>query len=294
MTESAICPICGASRSVPFNSIWPVALRSCRECNARFVWPVPTPAELRRRYEREHASGKWNDLVDKGDPLEPRRRAALLTRLARTERRRLLDVGFGDGRFLAVADEMGWSAVGLEVTEEAARPLADRYRVAVGTLAAVAERGAFDCAVFWDVLEHVPDPGALLRSVTRRLSTDGLVAASMPSASSVTARIEGDRWRYYDLGTYGHLVHMTPRHLRSLFTQAGLEVVFSETRGSVELRHSLRRSSVTGARARLLDRVSGLIARVAVPMGLGNTLLMIGRRSRSPEPAGETLQGRPA
>lgn len=281
MTASAVCPICGEARTKPFNSIWPVALRSCQVCKARFVWPLPTDDELRRRYEREHASGKWNDLVDQGDPQEPRRRAALLTRLASTERRRLLDVGFGDGRFLAVSDEMGWSAIGLEVTEEAARPLADRYRVAVGTLDALAEREAIDCAVFWDVLEHVPHPGALLQSVASRLSVGGLVAASMPSASSVTARIEGDRWRYYDLGTYGHLVHMNPRHLRSLFEQAGLEVVYSETRGSVDLRHSLRRSSVTGARGQLLDRLSGMIARVAVPMGLGNTLLMIGRRAAS-------------
>jgi 2-polyprenyl-3-methyl-5-hydroxy-6-metoxy-1,4-benzoquinol methylase len=276
----ATCPVCNESRTHPFQSIWPVPLRSCDACKARFVWPLPTDDELRRRYEREHESGKWSKLVDLGDPLESRRRAALLTRLAVPPTGRILDVGFGDGRFLDAVAEMGWTAVGLEISTDAATKVAHRHPVAVGAIDAVAEDASLDAVTFWDVLEHVPNPAALLQAATARLRVGGLAAATMPSAASFTARIEAERWRYYDLGTYGHLVHMTPRHLRMLFAQAGLDVVRVETTGSVDLRHSVGSGGrrFTGIAAGVLDKLSGALARLAEPLGYGNTLLVIGRR----------------
>lgn len=58
---------------------------------------------------------------------------------------------------------------------------------------------------------------------------------------------------------YGHLMHMTPLHLRMLFAQAGLNVVRVETTGSVDLRHNVgggcRR--FTGIAAGSLDKLSG-------------------------------------
>ncbi len=284
MDNRPTCPVCTHQGTRSFTSIWPVTLRACNSCQVRFVWPIPTDDELRRRYEREHHSGKWAELVDQGDPLEPRRRAALLTRFATSNRRRVLDVGFGDGRFLDAACEMGWTALGLEIAREAASSVAHRHRVAVGLLGAIRPGGSVDAVTFWDVLEHVPHPAELLAAAYTCLQVDGLIAVTMPSASSVTARIEGDRWRYYDLGTYGHLVHMTPQHLRVLFDRAGFEVVHVETRGSVDLRHSLRsgRSGLGRAAVATLDKISGLVARIAVPLGWGNTVLIVGRKPASP------------
>ncbi|MDH3224476.1 MAG: class I SAM-dependent methyltransferase, partial [Gemmatimonadota bacterium] len=190
----------------------------------------------------------------------------------------MLDVGFGDGRFLDQATAVGWECAGIEIAHAAARGVAGRHAVAVAPLDAVVDAPVLEAVTFWDVLEHLAEPAVAVRNAALRLRVGGLLAASMPSLSSVTARIEGSGWRYYDLDTYGHLVHMTPRHLRRLFEAEGLHIVHLETRGSVDLRHSLwasraSRGDTVGA---VLDRLSGLVARVAVPRGFGNTILVVG------------------
>ncbi len=288
---SASCPLCGAAGGVPFRSRYTVSLLTCPGCGVRYVWPPPSARQLIRRYEREHEAGTWTERMDLGPEDEPERRAALLRRLrwpdpreARDDARGLLlDVGFGDGRFLRSAQLQDWRCVGTEIALAAARPLAGAHRVAVADLDALVDAEVFDAVTFWDVLEHLADPGAAVAGAVRRLRPGGVLAASMPSLSSTTARVEGAGWRYYDLDTYGHLVHMTPRHLRTLFDAHGLEIAHVETRGSVDLRDSFRfrERGWRGLGGAVLDRVSGLLARVAVPLRLGNTLLVVGRKPTS-------------
>ena len=139
----------------------------------------------------------------------------------------------------------------------------------------------FTAITFWDVLEHLADPAATLGAAVRLLEPHGLIAVSLPSASGTEALISGKGWRYHDLPAYGHLVHMGPSQLRNLFIGVGLEVVHRETRGSADLRDLLGPAPHAGGLRSLawfLDRLSGVLARVAEPTLFGNTLLMVGRR----------------
>ena len=288
------CPICAGRDSHAYQSRFAVPLRTCRNCSARYVHPIPPRLQLRARYEREHLSGKWDVLLDQGPTEEPARRAELLRRLQQCgqdgepPRGRLLDIGFGDGRFLDGAADAGWSCVGIEISHAAAKGVTGRHPVAVASLDAIVDTPTLDAVTFWDVLEHLAEPAAAVRKAARRLRAGGLLAASMPSLSSVTARVEGPGWRYYDLDTYGHLVHMSPRHLRLLFEAEGLRIVHLETRGSVDLRHSLwvGRPSQKGIVGAVLDRLSGLVARLFAPRGYGNTILIVGQREAAPSGSG--------
>lgn len=273
---TARCPVCQGPDAKPLRNAFSVPLVECSACGTGYVWPVPDPRELERRYAREYEAGKWQDLM-----LEPTEdELSFRERLAAggAGPGRLLDVGCGEGAFLRFVRGRGWSAVGLEVAWSAAAS-ASLSGVAVGGLDAVRADAGFDAITFWDVLEHVPEPLQMLRAARERLRPGGVVVTSLPSAVSTTARVERRRWRYYDLDMYGHLLHVGPTQLEALFEQADLDVVGAETRGSVDLRHSLVSRSVGGVPGALLDRVSGLLARWAVPRGLGNTLYMVGRRA---------------
>jgi 2-polyprenyl-3-methyl-5-hydroxy-6-metoxy-1,4-benzoquinol methylase len=195
--------------------------------------------------------------------------------------RPLLDVGCGDGAFLDAARAEGWRARGLEIAVGAARGVAGRHPVAVGTLRALAPAAELGAVTFWDVLEHLPDPGAEVAEAAARLARGGVLAASMPNAAGTEAVLAGSAWRYHDLAAYGHLVHLGPRQLAALMTRAGLEVVHRETRGSVDLRDRAPAPPAPfGAPTRwLLDRASGVLARVAEPLLRGNTLIVVARRT---------------
>jgi SAM-dependent methyltransferase len=196
----------------------------------------------------------------------------------------VLDVGCGTGQFLAAALERGWKAVGTELsraplTDAAGR--AGRAALLVGEITALRDEPLFDAVTFWDVLEHVPHPLRLLDAARRRLRPRGVVAATLPNADGVTAWLHGGRWKYYDFAEFGHIYHLSLRGLRELFRRGGLHVEVARTLGSTDLRHvrEARGGAPHGRAANgVLDRASGLLARAAEPLGLGNTLLVVGRR----------------
>lgn len=276
------CPACGSGRIRRARHDRSLGLRRCATCRSAWLDRPPSEDDLRRRYEREHAAGKWGEIFRAAPATEATWRLDLLDELGGAGR--ILDVGCGDGTFLAAARERGWKGVGVEISFEAASSARARtppLPVVVGGAGCVSPEAGFDVATWWDVLEHVPDPLDLLLEGVRRVRRDGLAAATMPNVHGTTAWLHGKAWTYYDLGAYGHLVHFSLRGLAALFERAGLEVVHAATRGSTDLRYLPEvwwGRETSGVGAAVLDRLSGFLARVAEPAGWGNTLVVVGRR----------------
>lgn len=231
------------------------------------------------------SSAFYDDLHEKGliNPLPDEVRRALLDERLRLMEEwhrpgRLLDVGCGDGAFLARAEARGWSVVGLETSPEAAAlaRAAIRGPVIGAPLEEAQVPGEFDAVTFWDSLEHLVDPAGALRQVAAHLRPGGLVGVTMPNAAGAEARLWGPRWRYLDLARYGHLHHFTPRSLRRVVERAaGATRADVRTYGSVDLRFvpSLAPLARSRAGAWTLDHASGVLARVGSPLLLGSTLL---------------------
>lgn len=245
---------------------------------------MPDVDGLREKYEREYREGKWGRILEQALGVEIDRRAMLVTSLAACSGGgTLLDVGFGDGRFLDSAKRLGWKTVGTEVTYSAASLGAFAHSRIVGGLAAIREDGLFDAITFFDVLEHLRDPGDALRQARARLREQGLLVVTMPNLRGTTGILAGSHWPYYEFAEYGHIHHLAPRHIRMLLGRAGFERVWEETRGSVDLRDLPAMYGLavpTRVSAWVLDKGSGLLARLAERLGFGNTLLIAARKTR--------------
>lgn len=242
--------------------------------------PVPTPDELLTRYEAEHASGKWQALFDEASPRERERRAALLTSLKGTPGL-VLDVGFGDGGFLDAAAAEGWETLGVEVSWAAAARAGRGHLRVVGTMDCLRAAPSADAVTFWDVLEHVAEPGDLVERAVALLRPGGIVAVSMPNVLGTESRLRGAGWRYHDLDAYGHLLHAAPGPLAAFLEGRGLEVIHRETSGSADLRDLVGGwgdGRTKRLAQRVLDKASGALARVAIPRGAGNTLLLVAKK----------------
>lgn len=97
--------------------------------------------------------------------------------------RRVLDVGCGSGDLVAALEEAGFAAEGVEPSDEAASAARARgLRIHTGDLAGFAPGPArFDALVMLNVLEHVPDPAALLGEAHGLLADGGVLCVQVPN-----------------------------------------------------------------------------------------------------------------
>nr|WP_240189470.1 methyltransferase domain-containing protein [Nakamurella flavida] len=149
--------------------------------------------------------------------------------------RSVLDVGCASGYLAGALVERGCTVSGVEYDEveaEKARPVLDRLVVADLNQVELGEQfppASFDVLVFGDVLEHLLDPVAVLRSSLRLLRPGGTVVISVPNVShgSVRLALLQGRWRYTPTGLLDrtHIRFFTRRSLVEMLTDVGLQVV---------------------------------------------------------------------
>lgn len=136
-------------------------------------------------------------------------------------RRRILDVGCGDGGFLEAITAAGWDAVGLEMAETAAAAGRARgFTIETGTLEnAPFPAHSFSAVRLWHVFEHLLDPRAVLRRIRMLLIPGGELILGIPNAASLYAQAFGPRWTAWELPR--HLYHYTPATIRRLLAEEG-------------------------------------------------------------------------
>jgi SAM-dependent methyltransferase len=158
---------------------------------------------------------------------------------------RVLEFGCATGYMSQVlGDRLDATVVGVELQAEAAEEASlHAERVVVGDVEELdleAELGGerFDAILFADVLEHLRDPGAVLRRVRPFVAEGGAVVASIPNVAHASVRLAllAGSFRYREQGL------LDESHLR-FFTREGVQDLF-EGSGYLIMRWLRRRLEV--------------------------------------------------
>ena len=177
---------------------------------------------------------------------------------------RLLDLGCGDGTVLWLARRDGWDVRGVELFPEQTALLRERLGLEVETSDLTAYRGtpeSWDVVVLRHVLEHLPDPVAMLRR-TRVLLKPGAVAVlEFPNIDALDARARRllerlgvHRRRYPPSYRPGHLQEFCRSSFALAARQANLAIEHWETYAINPLKHWLYARIPIGNKARVLVR----------------------------------------
>lgn len=149
-----------------------LTLRVCRACDLRFFWPL-----------RAGDAEFYGSIVEEGGYTTEKWEFGWVR--ARTDAgSRALDVGCGQGTFLAGLQARGDQVMGLEQSEGvAARTAARGITVSMDPLGdfSVARPGSFDFACAFHVLEHVTDPVGFVRDLARCVRPGGSLFLSVPN-----------------------------------------------------------------------------------------------------------------
>jgi SAM-dependent methyltransferase len=138
--------------------------------------------------------------------------------------RSTLDVGCGDGALLCELRRRGFGGrlSGVEITDAAVALARERSEIDAvarfdGTSLAE-DDAAHDLGILSHVLEHVPDPSALLAEVARVCRT---VIVEVPLEANLSARRSAKREHAAEVG---HLQRLDRAAARAIVERAGLEI----------------------------------------------------------------------
>lgn len=211
------CPACGARRHTTFGEKAGYRLQRCGECRSVFTSVDAGSPDVGEIYDHYY---------DRASFELPPSAAMSLERVARSFEpfRRTgawLDVGYGEGGLLTIADRLGWRCFGIEVS-----PHALAYGRERGwTVASDAESDgrfapkSFDVVTMIEFIEHVPDPTPFLESAAALLRPGGILYITTPNARSVNMKVLGTRWSV--VSPPEHITLWTEKGLGAALTRAG-------------------------------------------------------------------------
>ncbi len=138
--------------------------------------------------------------------------------------RHILDLGCGAGDQMALWQEVGLDARGVDISPVAALRGSRRgLKIFSGEIwDAGFEGGSFDIVYANHVLEHTRDPHATLKEIERILRPHGVLIIGVPNTASHLLRLFGSRW--FPLQVPLHLLHFSPASLHALLAQNGFAV----------------------------------------------------------------------
>jgi SAM-dependent methyltransferase len=190
----------------------------CVSCGHVYLSPRPSPADLPVIYPANYYTlAGTGSLVAKLRRAWEGKKVGVYREALGEGKKRLLDVGCGDGRFLQVLRDFGpkeWELVGVDFDPAAVERCRARGFTALAKRVEdmAAEDGTFDAVVMLQLIEHVEDPVALTKRVFALLRSKGVFVVETPNLAGWDYALFKKRW-------WGH--YHFPRHW-NLFSQASL------------------------------------------------------------------------
>lgn len=192
------CPACGCIDSTLLERKWLVtSLRKCSQCRLQFRTPTTTSNESVLFYQRRYHQGFTTEMPteqalglmrashfrDTGKDFSEI--VAIMRSLGAADGSRILDYGCSWGYGSWQLAEAGFVVRAYEVSEPRSRYASEKLDVSLVDPASEPP-GSYDFFFSSHVIEHVPDPSALLATGLRLLRPGGVFVALTPNGS----------WRY--------------------------------------------------------------------------------------------------
>ena len=183
---------------------------------------------------------EYGDLNQKSQTLQDFEKILnLLDRSVARPEKKLYEVGFGNGLFLALAKSRGWQVQGIDSSARNATLAKEKFDLDLGAGRFQNVNGvdsSYDAVAMLDFIEHQDNPVYFVRKAFQMLKKGGSLVLACPNEASFM-RMLGS-WVYYLSGkkvTYGlnmifcweHLACYNVKTLNALLLRGSFEPVFS-------------------------------------------------------------------
>jgi 2-polyprenyl-3-methyl-5-hydroxy-6-metoxy-1,4-benzoquinol methylase len=236
MLHARPCPSCGRNDHRRRFEKDHFSIVACTNCDLVFVNPILDHEAYVEIYQSTEYTEIVEQLVLESHNYRRQRfgteRAEIVERFSGAAAGRLLEIGSSTGFFLVEARQRGWEVEGIELN-----PLLVQFARNQGLtihdqpleMLDLAPR-AYSAVTLFDVIEHLPEPGNILRQCHDLMSDDGILYLYVPNYDSASRFLLGEQQAHFIWPTH-HLTYFTPRTLKTFLERHGYEVIHWETQG---------------------------------------------------------------
>ncbi|GHU64500.1 hypothetical protein FACS189447_01440 [Spirochaetia bacterium] len=256
------CSICGGLSFKPDLQCEGFSYVHCTNCGLVQMNPQPLAGEVRDRYGANHGADYLEyELKNEKPFLELQLLALRDAEFWELKPGRILDIGCATGTLLAELKKRGWDTAGIEICEEEAGYARKERFLDVRSLPLeenhFTER-SFDVILASHLIEHLNDPGALVKEVRRILKPGGRFIVTTPNISGFQAKMFRGQWRS---AIFDHLYLFSVKTLSELLKRNGFNIEKIKTWGG------LAAGTAPGPIKRIADKV-------AKRFGFGDVMLI--------------------
>jgi len=195
------CILCGTRDRELLIERDPWKIYRCTSCSLGVLDPRPTGEELTALYTREYFVSQYDEGAKPGSP-EFKKWLSLLDHRVqffkpKKAKGRLLDIGCGNGYFLALCRSKGYEVQGIDISEWAAKYATETLGlpVRVGQIDDMELPGRhFDIITLWHSLEHTRNPRYAIERAKDWLKANGILVIEVPNYEGRDARSYGEDW----------------------------------------------------------------------------------------------------
>lgn len=261
---------------------------SCSYCNSEWIEGFSLGNEDYSFGNKDYSYSSYSDIqLEKNyDASRTVRFIEYLRKFSVNKYPKLLDVGCGTGHFCGTAKKLGWDSIGVELSKEAAALARKRTGLPIFYGDLIKDNLfpplSFDLITLWGVIEHAPDPDALLDTCINLLRPGGLILMETPNvlglfrfvAQKINKITLGhvDRPFLETLGS-GHIVWYSPLGLREACRRLGLQVIeITSSRNYTNILF-IRFKHLAFPKRQLFHAGTALLNYLAAPLGRPNQIL---------------------
>ena len=219
----------------------------CEKCNFKHVTPIPTEDELESVYIEDYyltekpfyiehylEDKEWWDLVYTD-------RFEIFEENLPEDSRKILDIGSGPGLFLNLGRERGWKTKGIEPSSQAAKYSKETLNLDIAEVFFDKDSsevlGKFDVINMGEVLEHLPNPKAIIDLSHERLNENGLLCIIVPNDFNPFQKILTDfmNFKPWWVVPPHHINYFNTNSLSKLIESCGFKVIHNETTFPIDM-----------------------------------------------------------
>ncbi|HRH40439.1 MAG TPA: class I SAM-dependent methyltransferase [Pyrinomonadaceae bacterium] len=154
----------------------------------------------------------------------------------------LVDIGFGEGGLLSIAEKNGWKCFGTELSPQSLKYGTERgWTVSNDAFSDKRfPQNGFDVVTMVELIEHVPNPDFFLETASKLLRPNGLLFMTTPNTQSLNRRWLGAEWSV--ISPPEHITIWSPGGMRKALKRNGFITQKIRTEGfnPIEILNSFR------------------------------------------------------